>query len=364
MKRFLFLAPLLFAACASAPPVPKDANGNELSEPFVAVTGQATVNDTARFLAGRPVRSGAGLSNFQQSANYQSYSRELLQKWKYRAARRLDRQDAWQAQYIEPLTGSPRTLLYPFGGPDLMHAIAMFPGASRYILLGLEPAGNVPDLENADAGAVAGALPRHAKSIDTQIMFGYFITKDMKNDLNNGPLQGVTPVLLTSLGLMHATVTNVQSFSAGGYPAVQIDFILPNRGSKTAIYVSGDISNSRFGSLQPWLSSNASGSVAYFKAASYLMHDGGFSSVRNWVLNNSRSVVQDDSGIPYKAYDSSKWNIHLFGNYQSPIELFTKHTQPDLRTAYATAGPLPQLTFGSGYEMKAERANLMIATRK
>ncbi|MFT4175670.1 MAG: hypothetical protein QM627_03360 [Luteolibacter sp.] len=365
MKRLLLLAPLLFAACSPAPPpVPRDAAGNELSEPFVRVSGQPTPTDTARFLAGRPVRNGAGLSNFQQSANYQTYSRGMLQKWKYRAARRLDRQDAWQSQHIVPLIGTPRTLLYPFGGPDLMHAISMFPASTHYILLGLEPAGQLPDLENTDAGLVAAALPRNAKSVETQLLHGYFITKDMRNDLNNGPLQGVTPILLTSLGLMHATVTDVRSISAGGNPSIQIDFILPDRGRKTVTYVSGDISNGRFGSLQSWLSSNASGSVAYFKAASYLMHDGNFSSVRNWVLGNCRATVQDDSGIPYRAYDPAKWNIHLFGNYQAPIELFTKHTQADLRAAYAAAGPLPSLTFGSGYELKPERANLMISIRK
>ncbi len=82
----------------------------------------------------------------------------------------------------------PRALLYPFGGPDLLHATALFPQASNYVLLGLEPAGGLPYLDNADPGAVMGALGRLNTAMDAQLKTGYFITKDMKNDLAGGPL--------------------------------------------------------------------------------------------------------------------------------------------------------------------------------
>ena len=45
-----------------------------------------------------------------------------------------------------------------------------------------------------------GALNQLSKSVDTQLKVGYFITKDMRADLNNGVLQGVTPILLSSIG--------------------------------------------------------------------------------------------------------------------------------------------------------------------
>ena len=365
MKYLLALVPLLFTACASKPEVKRDAAGNELPEPFVQVAGKAEPTDSARFLAGRPVHQGATLSRLQLSGEYQAFSHDTLTKWKYRVAPRIGKQNAWQASFIAPLTGSPSTVVYPFGGPDLLYATALFPNASRYILLGLEPTGNLPDLEASDPSAVIQSLSRHAKSIETQLLHGYFITKDMKTDLSNGPLQGVTPVLLTALGLMNAEINSVQSINAGGNPAVEIDFTLPGWGRKSVVYVSGDLSNSGFrGGYQSWLTSNASGSVAYFKAASYLMQDGSFSSAKNWVLSNCRAVVQDDSGIPYAAYDKQKWDIHLYGTYNGPIEFFAKHSQPDLRAAYEAGGPFPDLTFGSGYQMKAGDANLMIAVRK
>lgn len=365
MKYLAALIPLLLVACASKPAVKKDAAGNEIAEPFVQVAGQATPTDTALFLAGRPVRQGAGLSQLQQTGEYRAYARESLQRWNYRASRRIDLQNAWQSDHIQSLVGSPRTILYPFGGPDLLYAMGMFPDSSRYVLLGLEPVGSVPDLEHTEPAGVISSLDRHAKATETQLLHGYFITKDMKTDFSNGALQGVTPVLMSAIGFMNGTITGIQSISAAGNPGIQIDYHIPGRGRKTAIYVSGDLSNRGFnGAFQSWLGSNAAGSTAYFKAASYLMQDGAFTSVRGWVLGNCRALVQDDSGIPYKAIDRSQWDVHLFGSYQAPIEFFARHAQPELRAAYDAAGAVPPVTFGSGYQMKAAGANLMIAVRR
>lgn len=365
MKYIAVIPFLLLCACALKPEVKKDQAGNEISEHFVEVSGTAGPTDVARFLAGRPVRQGNQLSRLQLTGEYRSYSHEMMKRWKLRTARRVQAQIAWQQEHINPLIGAPRTLVYPFGGPDLLYAMSVFPRASQYILLGLEPVGNMPDLENTQPLSVVSSLPRHSKSIESQMLYGYFITKDMKVDLSNGAFQGVTPILLTSLGLMDATISNVQSINAGGYPAIQIDFTLPGWGRKSAIYVSGDLSNYGFnGSFKSWLSSVGSGSVGYFKAASYLMQDSGFSATKNWVLGNCRAVVQDDSGIPYAAYNPQQWDIHLFGNYQAPIEFFTKNSQPNLKAAYDSAGPQPALTYGSGYQMKAANANLMIAVRR
>ena len=74
-----------------------------------------------------------------------------------------------------------------------MHAAALFPDASTYVLLGLEPAGALPYLDNQDPATVMNSLERLYRSMDSQLKHGYFITKDMKGDLMNGPLTGVTP---------------------------------------------------------------------------------------------------------------------------------------------------------------------------
>jgi hypothetical protein len=364
MKRLLILPLLLLAACSG--PKPRGGQTQVLApdEPFTAAKGQAGPDDIARFLAGRPVHHGETLSNWQQAGNYRDHSASMLSNWKHFASRRTGSQREWSENNLRPLLGSTSTVLYPFGGPDLLHAVALFPGASTYVLLGLEPAGGLPGLESADSGAVFGSLKRLETAMSTQLRSGYFITKDMKNDLNGGPMPGVTPILLASLSLMDATVDSVQPLNAGGRTGVDIRFSLPGGGSKRAIYVSGDLSNGGFnGSYRSWLGSY-SGSVAYFKAASYLMHDSGFTGIRDWVLGNCRAVVEDDSGIPYRDFDQSKWNVKLFGDYKAPIDLFTKYQQNDLKAAYEGGASAGGLTFGSGYHYQPEEANLLVATKK
>lgn len=367
MKRLLLLplVPLLFTACSPAPPRGETRTLAPGSEPFTPVEGQATADDIARFLAGRPVRHGAALSQLQQTPDYHAHSNEMLAKWRSFASGRTGRQREWADANIRPQIGNPQVLLYPFGGPDLLHATALFPQASNYVLLGLEPAGGLPYLDNVEPGAVMASLDRLGVSMDSQLKHGYFITKDMKGDLSGGPMPGVTPILLASLSLMDATVESVQPLNAAGRSGVDIRFRLPGGGSRRAMYVSGDLSNGGFNSsYKSWISSYG-GSVAYFKAASYLMHDSSFSGIRDWILGNCRGVVQDDSGIPYHNYDASKWDIRLYGSYDAPIELFLKHTQPDLRAAYdAIGGSGPSLPFGSGYRIRPDESNLMIAVKK
>ncbi|MCW1884912.1 hypothetical protein OKA04_09250 [Luteolibacter flavescens] len=366
MKRLLLLLPLacLATSCTPEPPRGQTQTLGPAPQVFTQAQGEATPDDVARFLAGRPVERGAVLSQMQQTGNYQGHADLMAQNWRVFASKRTGKQRDWSAANIRPLTGDPRTLLYPFGGPDLLHAIALFPQASNYVLLGLEPAGGLPYLDNQDPGAVMGSLNRLGVAMDSQLKHGYFITKDMRNDLAGGPMPGVTPILLASLALMDAHVQSVEPLNAGGRTGVDIRFRLPGGGNRRAIYVSGDLSNGGFNaSYKSWLSSY-SGSVAYFKAASYLMHDSNFSGARDWVLGNCRAVVQDDSGIPYRYYDSSKWDVRLFGDYEAPIALFAKHAQSDLKAAYDAGASTTGIPFGSGYHMRDYEANLMIAVKK
>jgi len=361
----LLVLSIALSGCASKPK-PQPGETLMLAPPqsaFVPVDGAAGANDITLFLAGKPVRHGAALSQIQQTVNYRNYLDEIAFKWKAYGERRTSRQRDWSNWSLAPVIGSPGTLLYPFGGPDLLYAMSMFPNTSTYVLLGLEPAGSLPALESQNPAAVVDALFGLGRSMDTQLKVGYFVTKDMKGDLSNGPMPGVTPILLTSIGLMGGEVDSVQSINAGGNTGVDIRFSLPGRGSKRAIYVSGDLSNGRFGSgFQSWVG-GFSGSTAYFKAASYLMHDEGFSKIRNQVLSQSKAIVQDDSGIPFR-YLATGWDLKFFGRYQKPIELFAKQDQPDLRAAYDAIGGGPQIPFGSGYHTNPDGANILVAVKR
>lgn len=358
MKHTLLAASLLFASCGSDAPVPV---GEQVAlnpaRDYKPVSGEPTTDDIARFLAGRPVKNGETLSKWQRAnGDYHTHAMNFDYEWRTFGAKRTTRQSIYYNDTLKPLLGSPSTIFYPFGGPDILYASAMFPNASTYVLIGLESVGSVPDLSSSNPNPLLGRL---ASVLDEPIRHGYFITKEMK------VAPPVTPILLTSLGLMGARVDSVQSITAGGYPGVEIRFRAANGGSKKVIYVSGNLSNSGFNSsFRSWLGSYG-GSTAYFKAASYLMHDPAFSSIRAWVLGNCGSVLQDDSGIPYKYFESSNWNITLLGTYARPIPFFAKWEQTDLAAAYnAIGGRASEIPFGSGYHLKMREANLQVFEKK
>ena len=77
---------------------------------------------------------------------------------------------------------------YPFSGPDFLYADAFFPDASTYILAGLEPTGQIPDVLKLRSRSVAHRTgeahePRSAPCSKTS----YFITSEMGADLQCQP---------------------------------------------------------------------------------------------------------------------------------------------------------------------------------
>jgi hypothetical protein len=221
----------------------------------------------------------------------------------------------------------------------------------------------VPALEAMPQAEVLQALAAFRQSTKTQLLIGYFITKDMRSELEHSSLRGVTPILLSTVAMTGGTVESVQSLSAGGNPGVEMRFTDAAGVHHTAFYVAGDLSNSGFkGGYRQWLA-GLNGKVTYFKAASYLMHDDHFSQAREFFLTHSRTVLQDDSGIPFRGFKPDGWSFQFYGNYEKPIELFAKYQQPDLLQAYAT-NPCKPVAFGSGYRTNYYDANLMIAIKR
>ena len=101
--------------------------------------------------------------------------------------------------------------------------------------------------------------------------------------------------------------------------------------------------------------------VAFLKSASYLLHEGNFSVIRDILLTQCRAIVQDDSGIPLGSFAPERWQLRNFGVYTPPLDIFKKYYQPNMSALYADhpAAPLP---FGAGYHWDPKTANLMVFT--
>jgi hypothetical protein len=205
----------------------------------------------------------------------------------------------------------------------------------------------------------------------------YFITKDMKIDLQQQNLNGVLPILYAFIARADKSITNVtvgslngsgafQEGTRGSIPGVRIRYTDNHSGdSQTLYYFTTDISDGGIKSTPGFLKfcERLGTGPSLLKSSSYLMFEEGFATIRNFILDHSNRIVQDDSGIPLAYFNPDKWNLRLFGVYLGPIELFKQHFQPKLQELFAQGNP-PPLEFGFGYRWNWKEANLMVAERK
>ena len=104
--------------------------------------------------------------------------------------------------------------------------------------------------------------------------------------------------------------------------------------------------------------------TTFVKSASYLMHDDRFGTIRSMVLNDSSSILQDDTGVPFRFFDTSAWALTLYGKYTKPIADFNYGFQKDLDAAFAQPGAARDLPFTFGYHWRVGSSSVMLAIRQ
>ncbi len=273
--------------------------------------------------------------------------------------RQLSRVKSWSRANV-PGSGGSGTMYYMFSGPDFLYANAFYPNASTYILAGTEPVGDVPDLAKLSDGQLDAGLQGLRQSMKTILDFHYFITKDMRVDLSRTQINGTLPILFVFLARTGNSIQGVEKISSPA-PGVKISFSGSAGHAQTLYYFRTDLSNGGRGGFLKWCAEQGPG-MTLLKAASYLLHSDNFTAVRNFLLESSQVIVEDDSGIPLRSLKAAHWETHPYGVYQGPIKLFAKNYQPDLEAEFrSSASPLG---FGFGYHWQTDRGMLILATRK
>ncbi|MEM9478366.1 MAG: hypothetical protein AAGA58_01750 [Verrucomicrobiota bacterium] len=305
-----------------------------------------------------------------QSTNYwRNHAYQMDARWN-RASGRLGSIKSWQRGAIGNIGAGRNTVFYPFGGPDFLYAHAFFPNVRTYLLCGLEPVGSIPNLNAMSDGELNYALQGLQTSIASSLDFSYFITKDMRVDLNRTKLRGVIPILYVYLARTGHAIHSVESVSlssSGGIIAsssgngVRIRCSSPYGSSKTVCYFRTDLSNSGGNRFHQLMAANRPG-VTFIKSASYLLHSGGFSKTRAAIEKYSDAIVQDPSGIPYRYLADGEWSLQLHGNYQGTLDIFQSYYQADLRRAYQQTGGR-RLDFGVGYRFDPAVSSILVARK-
>ncbi len=332
----------------------------------------ASPQDTAQFLAGLPVRD-TPLAALSLNLAWVDHATGFDKAWQQLEARQLGKLRAWAPEFLPEAHADGGPVFYFFSGPDILYAHALYPQASTYVLAGLEPVGTPPDLAALPPEALAAGLDNLRKSLNSVLSFSFFITKDMKVDLQQSELSGTLPVLYVFLARAGCRIGNVElvwldkagavSTEKAATPGVRIAFTGPGGAPQTLYYFSTDLSNHGIRTQPGFLKfcEQLGRGRSLVKAASYLMHLGSFTTARDFLLTRTSTIVQDDSGIPIRNFPPAAWAVRYFGSYPGPIDIFKEHTQPELADIYRRSNP-PPLPFGFGYRWQASQSSLMIAT--
>jgi hypothetical protein len=335
----------------------------------------ASPDDTARFLAGMPVGANSPLMPFVADASWQQHAKIFDEAWKGLDERQLSNIRAFSAKNIT----EPRPVLfYFFSGPDYLYANAFFPAADTYVLAGLEPVGRIPDVTSLPKGELSSTLRHLESSLSNILKLSYFITLDMDSKLRQTQLNGTLPVLYVFLARSGKTVRDVSYVTVkddgtltpasadakGKDMGAKITFAGADGHEQTLYYFSTNLSNKGV-RASPFLKfCNGLGTGdSFVKSASYLLHGDDFSDVRNFLLEHSAAILQDDTGVPVIDFKPDQWELRPFGTYTSPIGMFRHNYQSKLKALYTTAKPVP-INFGIGYKWKLNTSNLLLAVKK
>jgi hypothetical protein len=318
----------------------------------------ASIDETARLLAGVPVTTGP-LASLTQNSNWQAHAASMDKAWKTKEYFQLGPIASWMGSHAGEYYRSSATMYYMFSGPDFLYAYTFFPNANTYILAGLEPVGQVPDLSRMNPDTLRNNLAALRNSMSTLLITHYFVTQEMKSDLGHSDVGGTLPILYVFLARLGCTVLDTTHVSAPA-EGVRITFSHGGR-SQTLYYFKTNLSGGNSGFLR-WCAARGPG-LSLIKAASYLMHGEGFSGVRNFLLEHSSVIVQDDSGIPLRSFGKN-WNLEFYGRFIPHGEKFGKYDQQALAEIYHRNPPPPELGFAFGYWWQKERGILILARRK
>lgn len=322
----------------------------------------------------------------QSTADFKVFSKNFDKRWMKYDSTRLMNLRKFKENEISKVVKPQTTLFYPFSGPDILHAQTFFPEADKYVMIGLEPVGSLPEFKKEETDSLDAYYNKVNTSLNAILKFSFFRTESMSKDLKNKEVDGTLhllflflkrtgnqfssakPVTVDSLG----NIQFVKSFTdlkklKTNTRGVEIKFVDVHQQPKIVYYFSLNAADGGLKHNKGFMAylKNMGTVNTYLKGASYLMHKDYFSMIRKVILSQSQHVIQDDSGIAFHYFldDTNKWNYSFFGQYLKPIPMFAQFYQKDLDSLYKQQGAKP-IGFGIGYNFKDKNSNFMIATKQ
>ena len=233
-----------------------------------------------------------------------------------------------------------KSVLYPFGGPDVIYPLILFPDAETYTMIGLERTGK-------DAGCLSKVNPQTLdKQLESLLKRSFFITFDMSRDVTSAC--GVLPMLVAQLNMLGCNILNFKHSELSFGNSIEIRFSHLGK-EKKLIYLKSNLENKIISEqLMQYILTNKLHDVCILKAGSYNLHKKEFTVIKDFVISKAQVILQDDTGVHIKEL-SKNFNIKLFGNYITPYgKSMAGYYQRELATLYKSSQPVDRVNFCYG----------------
>jgi hypothetical protein len=338
-------------------------------------------NTIAQLLAAMPI-SDTNQTKMAENPIVKSHNQEFNKGWKSLETNKLQKMRVWRDEELSNFNRTSHNLFYPFSGPDFLNAYELFPNCENYVLIGLEKVGELPKLSDLKGTYLQNYLANTRLALSEIFQRNYFITVRMSGAFNTN-LKGILPILAVFLARTDNQIIKIQkvfleksnkpTYTSMSYQSkynlvwgVCIEFKNKNYSNVQKLYYFGiDLADGAW-ATKPELKNfiqSFSNKITFIKSASYLLHTGNFTKVRDFIVSDTQASIQDDTGVPYKYFNKAGWSVRLYGKYAKPIRDFNYGYQPDLAQKFAQDKDIKPINFTFGYHWWTDKSSIIIAEK-
>ena len=322
----------------------------------------------------------------------------------------LPKIDAYRSRYVsvakpflkslEP-TDLPKEAVYPFSGGDLVTALTTYPDAEVITTLSLELAGDPRRVGSLESFALAQSLEKIRRELGELLVIDDYSKSETLKKTQRGEIPGELSFFLVSLAVHGLEPVSMRYFqigrdgtlhylSEGDIAALEGESAEHRKGTWTPPDFSEAFANVEIGfrplgdprapvRIHRHIAQNladdelaSSGVIAYLsskgdvaamtKAASYLLWNDGFSSIRNYLVAHARFMVSDSTGVP-PAFASGAGLVQVtYGSFSSSLLHASASHNESMRKLWK-GQPHRALPFRYGYHDHAGHDHLLVTKR-
>jgi hypothetical protein len=290
-------------------------------------------------------------------------------------------------------TTLPTSVLYPFGGGDLVTALATFPKAQELTTISLERAGDIRGIATLGRRQLQASLDSTRDHLDSLFKVSHSKTTNLHAGARSS-LPGEIAFALVAFSIFDAEPVSLRYFrldaqgdivylsndalgvagvpwpkGAGPNPTANVEIAFRSRQDANAplrVYrhIAANLDDAHFVANQPLaLHLAGKGRVAVLiKAASYLLWFDSFSHIRSYLLDHAEWMISDSTGIPPSHAHAAGFEQECYGLFHGPYLAQRSPTQNELLALWK-ASPRRALPFHFGYPDADGHGHMMI-TRK